>query len=63
MNAQDIADELRELAFEINRVANCMVDYADKAENKEEIVNHARELIGASQMVTEWACCISDENA
>jgi len=59
----EIADDLRELAADMNRVANKMMDFSDDVSCKEKInfQNRAREMLGAASMAQEWAMSISDD--
>jgi len=63
MTAEEISEELRDLAGEMNRVANAMVDYADISNNNNQVIKHAREMLGASQKAYEWAAEICHDDA
>ena len=60
MDKNILLEEIENLANEMNRVANLMMDYAEcNATQKNKFIKHANELIGASQLTHEWAFEIS----
>ena len=60
MDKNQLLEEIEELANKMNSVANLMMDYAEcNSTQKNNLIRHANELIGASQLAHEWAFEIS----
>ncbi len=65
IKSMDILELMTNLSVEMNSVANAMAGHADteKCKNKDEWMNHSKELINASKMMAEWAICAEDEGS
>lgn len=59
----EIANDLRILSAEMNRVANEMINFSDDDSCLDKITwqTHAREMLGAASMANDWAMNISPD--
>lgn len=56
-------DTLNDLAQHMNSVANTMIDFADESGDKDEWIEHAKELMGAAAISLTWRDALDEDNS